>query len=248
MNTLAWQLHAFAAHVRDPDAHAAPKGIEARRMAIYRRLVRTNLHALLSTNFPVIRRILPGERWNALVDGFLSGHVSRSPLFTRIGGEFVDYLQRRATEAGDPAWLPELAHYEWVELALQIDDSVLPPHDPAGDLQARIPVLSPLAWPLAYRWPVHRIGPEHVPTQPGNTATLLLLRRGDDGDVRFSELSPLVFRLLQLIDQDGTAIGAMLLARLADEARPGDRDAFMQEGLAMLQRLRDEGTLLGTRP
>src|SRR3546814_6431904 len=36
-------------------------------------------------------------------------------------------------------------------------------HDARGDLLAGCPLPSPLAWPLAYAWPVHRIGPDHQP-------------------------------------------------------------------------------------
>jgi hypothetical protein len=246
-NRLASQLHAFAAHVRDPAAHPAPEGIEPRRMAVYRRLVRNNLRSLLSANFPVIRKTLPVANWDALVDGFLAGFACDSPLFTRIGEEFQRYLaQREAEDSVDPPWLRELAHYEWVELALRISDATLPAHDPDGDLLARVPLLSPWTWPLAYRWPVHRIGPGFQPDDAGSTPTLLLVRRDASGDVRFSELSPLVFRLLQLLEANEGGTGSELLERLADEARALDREAFARDGMAMLGRLRTEGTLLGT--
>lgn len=249
MSGLASQLHAFAAHVRDPAAHPAPEGIEPRRMAVYRRLVRNNLRSLLSANFPVIRRTLPAASWDALIDGFLAGFACDSPLFTRIGEEFQRYLaQREAEGAGDPPWLRELAHYEWVELALRISDATLPAHDPDGDLLARAPLLSPWTWPLAYRWPAHRIGPGFQPNDPGPAPTLLLVRRDAFGEVRFSELSPLVFRLLQLLEGNEGATGQQLLVRLADEAQAQDHDAFARDGAAMLRRLRDEGTLLGTAP
>lgn len=245
------QLHAFAAHLRDPAAHPAPQGIEARRLAIYRDLVANNLRGLLAGNFPVIRATLGDTRWRALGQGFQSTHRSRTPLFTRIGAEFVAYLQQRAgdgggDEAATAPWLSELAHYEHAELALQIAGDALPPHDPRGDLLQAAPVLSPLAWPLAYRWAVHRIAPGAEPDAAPAAPTLLLLRRDPAGEVRFSELSPLVYRLLQLVDADPRPTGNALLAQLATEAVAQDRDAFLREGAAMLQRLRDEGTLLGT--
>src|SRR3546814_5838583 len=72
-------------------------------------------------------------------------------------------------------WLRELAHYEWAELALQISEATREDiaHDARGDpgsspgqaLLAGCPLPSPLAWPLAYAWPVHRIGPDHQPLE-----------------------------------------------------------------------------------
>ncbi len=249
MSALRERLHAFAAHLRDPAAHPPPPGIEARRLAVYRELFINNIRSLLASGFPVIRKTLGDDAWDALVRDFHARHRARTPLFTEIGQEFVAFVRGRETEgAGDPPWLPELAHYEWVELALQIADAQPPPHDRHGDLITGVPVRSPLAWPLAYRWPVHAIGPGHIPDVPGPAPTLLLVRRDAMGVVRFSELSALVYRLLELLDDEAGSTGHQVLSQLADEAQADDRDGFVRQGAAMLLRLREEGTVMGTRP
>ena len=81
-----------------------------------------------------------------------------TPLFPEIAREFVDFLQARAGQSDcDPPFLAELAHYEWVELALQISEATVDDlgREPLGDpgsspgqaLLDGVPVLSPLAWP-----------------------------------------------------------------------------------------------------
>ena len=237
------QQYALAHHVRDPAANAPPPGIEDRRLAIYRDLFLNGIDSLLAGNFPVIRRTLGDDAWRALVRRFYAEHRCRTPLFTEVGREFVQYLEGRDEV---PPWLHELAHYEWVELALQISDEPLPPHDPAGDVLAGKPVLSPHAWALAYSWPVPRIGPEFQPVAMPEAPTLLLVRRDAAGDVHFSELSPLVFRLLQLLEEDAMANGSDALRQLATEANAVDVDAFLRDGIAMLAQLRREGVVLGT--
>lgn len=244
MSALHDQLRALAAHVRDPAAHPGPPGIEDGRLAVYRELVFNNLDGLLAGGFPVIRRTLGDEAWRALLRRFLATHRSETPLFTRLGLEFVAFL-----EAGeDPArpWLAELAHYEWAELGLQLSDAVSPPHDPAGDLLEGVPVLSPLAWPLAYRWPVDRIGPGCQPLQPPDAPTLVLLRRAPEGRVRFSRLSPLLFELLRRIGAGEGLTGRALLAALAQDAGQ-PVDAVLAEARPLLAQLRAEGVLPGTR-
>ena len=241
-DVLREQQFALARHVRDPATNPPPPGIEDRRLAIYRDLFFNSIDSLLAGNFPVIRRTLGDDAWRALVRRFYADHRCRTPLFTEIGREFVQFLEGRDDV---PPWLHELAHYEWVELALQISDEPLPPHDPHGDLLAGKPVLSPHAWALAYCWPVPRIGPDFQPTTMPEAPTLLLVRRDDAGDVHFSELSPLVFRLLQLLDDESVASGRDALMALSAEAAV-DTDTFVREGTAMLQRLRQEGTVLGT--
>lgn len=223
-------------HLRDPAHVAAPEGIEYRRLAVYRELLFNNVESLLAGNFPVIRTLLDDDRWHGLVHAFFRDHRCQTPLFTELGREFIRFLD--TIEPLDPPFLAELAHYEWVELALQISDAALPAHDAEGDLLDGRPLLSPLAWPLAYAWPVHRIGPEHRPDTPPPAPTLLLVRRDDDGAVRFSELSPLAFRLLQRMEESPELSGRMQLEALAREAGSDDVAAFVEQGRALLLQMR----------
>lgn len=246
--SLPAQLRAFAAHLRDPHANPAPPGIEERRLVVYRELFFNNIRQLLAGNFPVIRVTLGEDAWLALVRDFHADHRAATPLFPEIGQEFLAFLrQRQDAGRGDPPWLQELAHYEWIELALQIADAPLPAHDPHGDLLEGVPVVSPLAWPLAYAWPVQSIGPGNLPDTAPDAPTLLLLRRDAAGDVHFSAISPLVYRLLELLDADSGACGNTVLAQLAQEAGASDAHAFLQQGADMLHKLHREGALLGTR-
>lgn len=247
-DTLRQQQFQLAAHLRDPAHCAPPPGLEDRRLAIYRELFFGNIESLLSGNFPVIRKTLEATRWQALVRDFYVRHRSQTPLFAEIGREFVSFLQERAgAHAGDPAWLPELAHYEWVELGLQIADDALPAHDPDAALLTGIPVLSPFAWALAYTWPVNRIGPGFQPQTPPDAATFVLVRRDATHDIRFAEISPLVYRLLEIL-QTSADTGRQSLEQLAQEAGITDIPPFIEQGAAMLQRMREEGTILGSRP
>jgi uncharacterized protein len=242
------QQDALAAYIRDPAQVAPPQGIEERRLKVYRELFFNNVESMLAGNFPVLHRIFASARWQALVRDFYRDHGSRTPLFTELAREFLRYLETRKV-ADDPPWLQELAHYEWVELALQISEATREDiaHDADGDLIAGKPAVSPLAWPLAYAWPVHRIGPGFQPDTPPDAPTLLLLRREIDGKVSFHELSPLTFRLLQRLDTEPQYTGREHLALLAAEAGAADVEAFVREGAAMLMQLHREGTVLGTR-
>ena len=240
------QQFGFAAHLRDPATHAPPAGIEDRRLAVYRELFFNNIEGLLSGNFPVIRKTLGEQRWRALARVFYAEHRSHTPLFAEVGREFIRFLQDRAEAgSGDPPWLAELAHYEWVELGLQIADDEIPAHVAAGDLLAGIPVLSPTAWALAYAWPVQHIGPDFQPDTPPQAPTLVLVRRDRQNEVRFAEISPLVYRLLEIL-RSGELSGRQSLEQLAKEAGVDDLPAFVEQGSAMLERMREEGTLLGT--
>lgn len=249
--TLRLQQARLAAHVRDPDTQAPPPGIEDRRLKVYRELFYNSLQGLLAANFPVIRKLLGDDAWHALVREFYRDHRCTTPLFPELPREFIQYLQEREDPGqADPPWLVELAHYEWVELALDLSEASdqVTRHDADGDLLAGVPVLSPLAWPLAYAWPVHRLAPDFLPTEAPATPTLLLVRRGADLRVHFHSLSPLTFRLLQRLSEHPGLTGGQQLEALALEATAPDLEAFLAEGSRMLQQLRADGVLLGVQP
>ncbi|MDH3895555.1 MAG: DUF2063 domain-containing protein, partial [Chromatiales bacterium] len=149
----------------------------------------------------------------------------------------------------DPDWLLELAHYEWVELALAISEEE-PDWDAIdrdGDLLGQHPVLSPLAWPLSYRYPVHRIGPQFQPSAVPEAATYLVVYRDPDDKVGFMEINIVTARLLELLQHDDQRDGAELLAQIADELNQSDDEQFREAGRQALVELRDRHILLGTQ-
>lgn len=248
--SLREQQFRLASHIRDPGQAPPPPGIEDRRLAIYRDLFYNSLQGLLAGNFPVIRKLLGDDGWHVLVRDFYREHRAATPLFPELPREFIQYLQARADAArGDKPWLLELAHYEWVELALDLSEASLAdaPHDAAGDLLDGAPALSPLAWPLAYTWPVHRLSPDFQPDAPPAAATFLLVQRDGGWKVRFNELSPLSFRLLQRLSDEPRLSGREQLQALAAEALAPDPEAFVALGHDMLRQFLASGVILGTR-
>lgn len=239
---------AIAAHLRDPDRVAAPAHIEPRRMAVYRELVQNNLADLLGGNFPVLRSLHDDKQWHTLVYAFLRDHRSTTPLFTEIAREFIRFLEARTPAGINPPFFVELAHYEWSELALAIDEADIEAvaHDRDGDVVAGIPVLSPLARLLAYRFPVQHIGPAFRPRDPSEQPTLIVLVRTRDGEVGFLEIDPLSALLFQALTGNTDASGADCVeAVLASLGR--EEPALRASGLAMLREFHRREVVLGTR-
>ncbi len=239
----------FAAHLRDPDRHPAPEGIEERRLAVYRNLFFNNINGFLEKGFPVLRALHDEPAWRRLVRAFFDAHSSRSPYFLEIGREFVTFLEEEYTpEEGAPPFLAELAHYEWMEVVLETADAPIQARvRPDGDPLAGVPCLSPLHAVLQYRWPVHRIGPRHRPTEPPPQPVWLLIYRDGDEQVAFMEINAVTARLLALIGEYPEDSGERLLARLAGEIGHPDPAAVRAFGADLLGGLRQRGLILGTR-
>lgn len=240
----------FTAHMRDPNSNPAPAGLEDRRLKIYRELLYNNVQSFLANSFPVLRKIMPHSVWHGLVRDYYRDHQAHTPLFPKLPQEFLDYLaNERGVRDGDPPFMVELAHYEWLELGMSIDTREIDASciDSEGDLLAGVPVANPLVRPVAYEFPVHRIGPNYQPQEPADQPTYLVVYRDRNDKVGFMELNPVSARLLDLIVNDNDTSGESLLRQIAAELNHSDPDLVVRGGTEVLQQLRNCDVLLGTR-
>lgn len=243
--------YAFAAHIRDPENTVAPPGIEDRRMAIYRSLFFNNLYNLLGTFFPVLRKISSDEQWRHLIREFMKIHRAKTPYFLELPEEFLDFLRNEYQPLDDDyPFLTELAHYEFVELALRVspNENDLAGVDPNGDLLTGVPVKSVLSWAFAYQFPVHRISKDFLPTDPTEQPTYLTVYRGSDDKVRFLEMNPVTAALLDAVENNQAALsGDELLRELATKIHYPNVDALISHGVDTLLEMRKLEILTGTQ-
>jgi len=221
------QQAAFSAYIRNPEQHPCPSDVAPERMKMYRELFFNNVEGFLSSNFPVLHQILPPTQWRQLAQDFFEHHPSTSPYFAEIPEEFLTYLQNeRPNTETDYPFLLELAHYEWVEMALAIDQETLPSTTQETQTLTLSDTisLSPLAWPLAYQYPVHKISPDYLPLQALEHPSYLVVYRDHEDEVHFIELAPMSFQLLHSLQEQGTVkLNNFLTALL-----PADANATLQ--------------------
>jgi len=241
----------FAAHIRDPEHVAVPEGIEDRRMAIYRQLFFNNLSSLLRGMFPVLKLLHSDEKWRKLIRQFMQKHRAETPYFLELPQEFLNFLQTEyVAYEDDYPFLTELAHYEYIELALSVstDSDDLSDVDPDGDLLSNIPVKSVLSRVYAYAYPVHRISPNFLPQEPADQPVYLAVYRRTDDKVGFLELNPVAAGLLHAIsDNPRGETGEQLLRKLATTINYADADALVTHGAAALAEMRQLEILTGAR-
>jgi uncharacterized protein len=207
----------MARYLRNPGQQPPPAGVEPRRLKIYADLVYNNIEGFISGGFPVLRSLYDDCDWHALVRAFIDQHRCHTPYFLEISQEFVQFLmQDYRPLASDPVFLAEMAHYEWVELALDTDQEVLPDAVAVEDVLAVVPRLSPLAWSLRYRYPVHRIRPGFRPVDMAESTYLVVYRNRDD-QVRFMALNATTARLLEKVRDNQADTVHALLESLAGE-------------------------------
>lgn len=238
--------HAFAAYLRQAPRAAPPPGVPARRAGVYRELVFANISGILDAAFPVCRTVLGERRWRRLNRTFLRDWPLHSPWFREIPAEFAHYLREGRIALARPAWLADLAHYEWLELAVDVMD--VPDGAPAevstDELLTRPLLLNPSLRLFSSAWPVHLIGPEWRPSRPRETH--LAIHRDASGAVRFTELNALTARLLgYLAEPERTGRSAVL--QLAEELAHPDPERLLAFAGELVHGLCDQGLIVGVR-
>jgi hypothetical protein len=218
-------------------------------MRVYNELLFNNIMGFLDSCFPVAGRLLGEHRWARLAREFFAGHRCATPLFRQIPEEFVRWLAVREGGLALPDFLPHLAHYEWVELALDVSprDVEVPGTLPDGDLLAGRPVLNPVSFLLVYPYAVQRIREDYRPRPSQREHTCILAFRNRSDAVRFIVLNPVAARLVALI-RDGRLTGRGALKRIAGELDHPDPSVVIAGGRAILENLRREGAVLGVKP
>lgn len=242
--------YAFTSHIRDPEHRPAPDEVDTERMAVYRRLVYSNVEGYLARAYSVLRRFYSDDAWHALVRDFFVRHKAQTAQFYRAAEEFLDFLcNERGEHPDDPPFMRELAHYEWLELILYILDveADLTGVDGGGDLIEGVPVLSPLVRNVAYQYPVHELDPENPPGEPPETPTHLVVYRDLSDETRFLKINVVTARLLERLQEAPDATGRMHLEAIAAEMQHPNPETVVAGGAETLADLRERDILLGVR-
>ncbi|MFN0316529.1 MAG: DUF2063 domain-containing protein [Burkholderiales bacterium] len=237
---------AFTAHIRDPKRHPRPAGTSLRRMRVYNELLFNNVQGFLLACFPITRKILGARRWTKLARAFFATHKCSSPLFRQIPEEFVVFLQSRPVQ--EPVFLAHFAHYEWIELAVDISPEE-PPWDcvqAGADLMQGYPVLTPSLRLLEYPFQVHRISPKFQPKAPDPELTRVIVFRDQLDKVQFVVVNAVTARLLAFI-LENEATGEQACIRIAQELDHPNPAAVIAGGRGILEGLERQGAILGAK-
>lgn len=190
----------FAAHIRNPDKHPKPEGIDEVRMQVYRDLFFNNISGLIKQTFPVLASLYQPPKWTRLIRNFYQKQHNQTPYFTEIADEFLEFLKQQPIDAKRP-FVYELAYYEWLELALE-KNPIKPVYHELEEqhLRKNIPVITPLIKAKSYHYPVHQISPDNQPTHSDRRHHLMVWRTKNQ-TIQFAQLNTLSLQLLTQLQQ-----------------------------------------------
>ena len=237
---------AFTAHIRDPKSHPKPDKVPEKRLAVYRESVFNNIAESVSICFPVCQNVLGKRKWQRLLRQFVAIHSAESPLFKEIPQQFLTFLAKldssKQSDLALPPFIQQLAHYEWIELAISSKQTNQNATLQVASLDLNHVIsLAAASELLAYDYPVHQISARFKTTTIEKT--FFLVFRNSNFEVKFILLNPVTFRLLSFI-QENQITGRQALTMLANELSHPDLTAFMQFGFEILEDLHQQQAVL----
>ncbi|NMH64371.1 DNA-binding domain-containing protein [Shewanella salipaludis] len=229
---------AFMNYVRDP-ANPLPQGTDSRRMGVYRELFFNNIQGFIASAFPVLKSLYAEASWLALVQDFFAHHDCRTPIFVNIAQEFLDFLQQEYVPKGqDAPFMLELAHYEWLELAVAIaQDEPTQAWLSDAEVTCRPLSLAATARVAQYTYEVQRISQDYRPAAPAASPLFFCVYRDREDEVAFLQLNPLSAQVLAYMAQRGEVVLTEIVAWLERLYPQMTTEAIIQGSSQLLRQL-----------
>lgn len=210
----------FTKYIRNPKKNPLPHGVSKTRMQIYTNLLFNNIHTVLSSCYPVTKKIVGEIKWKKLVRQFFSDHCAQTPFYRETPKEFLDFLENRPHLITNA--LASLLNYEWMELKTYT--SLAPLNN--WKLNSTL---------LCYPYAVHLMGPKNKKPQ---ITSYYFLYRDKAGEVHSLVLNPLTARLIQLLKK-GNKTEEEILKKISKELKITDTQKVITEGKLFLKELKN---------
>ncbi|MCY4043579.1 MAG: putative DNA-binding domain-containing protein [Cellvibrionales bacterium] len=168
-------------------------------LSIYQHLVFNNIDGLLTGNFPVIYQLLGDHVWRTLIESFIQSHQAKTPYFSQIAKEFIRFLASN-THQQLPAFLPELADYEYAESEVFIaTENESDKNQPVQIDANSFITLKSTARLKKYNYAVQLISEDNHDLNKISEPTYFLLSRDHQQNVRFLQCNALTYSLFELL-------------------------------------------------
>ena len=219
-------------------------GVNAKRLAHYRRLIGNVIYDVLETAYPITHQILNDEEWRYVVDEFFRNHRIQSAQIWKMPFEFYLYaLQNETARKLHRPYLNDLLYFEWLEIEVHtMPDADLPEYSAHLAFNDQAPVFNPDYKILELEYPVHRTETSKLEAQKGRYF-LLVYREQKDFSVQFMEVTEFFAALYKKISQE--KLSAKDLLREISLLFDGETATAVEQARTFLINLNEQGLLLG---
>ncbi|MDP1623444.1 MAG: putative DNA-binding domain-containing protein [Bacteroidales bacterium] len=187
------------------------QGVNERHVGRYRQLVINVVDDTLRSAFPLTCNLLSPDEWTKEVNDFFSSHACQSPQVWSMPKEFWAYVkdQQPAIVKKYP-FLDELLWLEWLEVEMFMMEDKTAGHTPAGNLKKDKIVINPEHHLQYFTYPVHLKNAQQITKTDKGHYFLVLHREPVTGKVKFTNLSPFLARMVELLAEKPRTIKELI--------------------------------------
>lgn len=227
---------AFTDYLRKKEIDVTMGEQQSRQKEIYRDLVYKNINHCIADMFPITKNIISETDWKLMISHFISSHRLQTPYFLEICQEFLVYLiHTRQPLPTDYPFMIELAHFEWIQLALDIAEINFPEYQHNSDPTEKSTwKVSPLVVGLTYSYPVHIIDESYLPKESGAQPTYLLVYRNRNDDIKILTTDNLSLRIIQLLQTHENINSVQIFQLLSAELDESQKEIMSPRILPIL--------------
>lgn len=240
---------AFTEYLRRTESDDNTEQKRPRQQQIYRDLVYKNINQCIADVFPITKNSIPEPDWETMIREFINVSRLQTPYFLEICQEFLAYLMHtRKPQPTDHSFALELAHFEWIQLAVHTANVSLSEYQHnSAFTECSLWRASPLVVGLTYSYPVHIIDECYIPKEPGPQPTYLLVYRNRNDDLKVLEVDNLSLRIIQLLQAHENITHTQIFQLIATELGTNQEDVSAK-ALPILSMLAKNETVFSTNP
>ncbi|MCX6182249.1 MAG: putative DNA-binding domain-containing protein [Bacteroidetes bacterium] len=210
LNSTQQNQSAFANYCRT-GKYSPIKGVIEKRAEHYRSLVYNIIDDTMQSALPLTFNLLTIEEWDRFVNDFFCQHNCRTAQLWRLPlevHEFVIssnyYLQKKYP------FFAELLWFEWLEVELFMMDDKPASFSLSGHILNNPLVINPEFHLQYFSYPIHTKVANDIKKEDKNHHFLALHREPESGKVLFTQLSPLLARMLEILGEGPRSINELL--------------------------------------
>lgn len=190
----------FCLRLRQQGKGKLPDNVSENRMALYQALNFHSINSIIKECFPVVRSIITDEQWRRHMTRFLAHQNESTPYFNQLPKAFLDFFKTQS-QYFEYAFLYELAHYEWLELYIELIDKSIETRLVVCDEQLFDSALqlSPCAFLAHYHYEVDKLGASYLSDK--KTPLTVVVYRDANHKVHFMRINSMTNALLDYVSK-----------------------------------------------
>jgi hypothetical protein len=193
-------------------------GVRENRAQQYRSLVYNIIDDTLQASLPLTFNLLSNEEWDNFVNDFFSLNNCRTHQLWRLPKEVHEFVvSTNYPLIHQYPFLPELLWFEWLEIELFMMEDKSAHFSMEGNLLNDALIINPEYHLQYFSYPVHIKMASEIKASDKGHFFLGLHRDPESGKVLFTQLAPLLARMLEILGEEPTSINELLSITENDE-------------------------------